>query len=99
MRARTFLASLYLLNFIIGISATIYVLDSSWNNLGTWHTAFYIYYLVLGFCGVAVALWIVIDGKHIERCVVKIKDLERRIQDFETQIDRIKTLRLKGTST
>ncbi len=94
MRMRTLLAYIHLLNFLIGIFATGYVLNSSWDYLETWQISLYIYYLVLGFCGVAIACWIVVDGKHIEHCSVEIQDLERRIQDLERQIDRIKTLRL-----
>jgi hypothetical protein len=94
MRMRTFLACMYLLNFLIGIFATGYILNSSWHNLQTWQIFLYIYYLVLGFCGVAIACWIVMDGKHIERCAVEIRDLERRILDLERQIDRIKTVKL-----
>jgi len=52
--------------------------------------AVYVYYLVLGFCGVAIAYWIAMDGKHIERYAVEIQDLERRILDLEKKIDRIK---------
>jgi len=95
MRARTFLAFMYLLNFVIGIFATVYILNSSWNSLETWQMSLYIYYLVLGFCGVAVACWIVMDGKHIEHCALEIQDLERRIQYLEKQIDSIKALNLR----
>jgi hypothetical protein len=94
MRMRTFLAYMYLLNFVIGIFATVYFLNSSWSYLETWQMSLYFYYLVLGFCGVAVAFWIVMDGKHIEHCSVEIQNLERRILDLERQINRIKTLRL-----
>ena len=94
MRARTFLAFMYLLNFVIGIFATVYILNSSWNHLETWQISLYIYYLVLGFCGVAIACWIVMDGKHVEHCAVEIRNLEKRILDLERQIDRIKTVRL-----
>jgi hypothetical protein len=93
---RTFLASTHLLNFLIGIFATGYVLNSSWDHLETWQISLYIYFLVLGFCGVVIACWIVMDGKHIERCAVEIQELERRILDLERQIDRIKTVRLSG---
>jgi len=91
---RTLLASIHLLNFLIGILATGYVLNTSWNYLETWQISLYIYYLVLGFCGVAIACWIVMDGKHIQHCTVEIRDLEKRILDLERQIDRIKTVKL-----
>ena len=94
MRMRTFLACIHLLNFLIAIFATGYVLNSSRGNLETWQISLYIYYLVLGFCGVAIACWIVMDGKHIESCAVEIRDLEKRILDLERQINRIKTVRL-----
>lgn len=94
MRARTSLACMYLLNFVIGIFATVYVLNSSWSYLETWQISLYLYYLVLGLCGVVTATWIVMDGKHIAHCTVEIQDLERRILDLERQIDRIKTLKL-----
>jgi len=98
MRMRTLLAYIHLLNFLIGIFATVYVISSSWDYLENWQTSLYIYYLVLGFCGVAVACWIVMDGKHIEHCAVEIRNLERRILDLERQIDRIKTLSLSKSS-
>lgn len=94
MRMRTLLAYVHSLNFLIGIFATGYVLNSSWDYLETWQISLYLYYLVLGFCGVAIACWIMMDGKHIEHCTVEIQDLERRILDLEKQIDRIKTLKL-----
>jgi len=52
--------------------------------------ALYVYYLVLGFCGVAISYWIALDGKHIEHCAVNIQDLERRILDLERKIAYIK---------
>ncbi|MGQ9459845.1 MAG: hypothetical protein ACUVRA_01250 [Candidatus Bathyarchaeaceae archaeon] len=94
MRMRTLLATIHLLNFLIGIIATGYILNSSWNNLENWQLSFYIYYLVLAFCGVSIACWIIMDGRHIERCAVEIRNLEKRILDLERQIDRIKTLKL-----
>ena len=94
MKARTLLAGMYLMNFVIGIFATVYVLNSSWSHIETWQVFLSVYYLVLGLCGVTVACWIVIDGTHIERCAVEIRDLERRLVDLERQIDRIKTLKL-----
>jgi len=88
------LAFMYLLNFVIGIFATVYILNSSWAHIETWQISLYIYYLVLSFCGVAVACWIMMDGKHIEHCAVEIQNLEKRILDLEKQIDRIKTLKM-----
>ena len=92
---RTFLAYLHLLNFLIGIFATIYVLNIFWNYLEAWQIVLYIYYLVLGFCGVAIAYWIVADGKDIKHGVVEIQDLERRILDLERKINHIKTRALE----
>ena len=87
---RTFLAYTHLLNFLIAIFATSYALNVFWNALETWQMALYVYYLVLGFCGVAIAYWIAMDGKYIEHCAVNIEDLERRILDLERKIDHIK---------
>lgn len=92
---RMFLASLHLLNFLIGIFATIYVLNIFWNYLEAWQLVLYIYYLVLGFCGVVITYWIVMDGKDIEHGVVEIQDLERRILDLERKINDIKTRTLE----
>ncbi|MDH5419334.1 MAG: hypothetical protein OEY39_07820 [Candidatus Bathyarchaeota archaeon] len=90
MKMRTFLAYTHLLNFLIGIFATGYVLNVFWSFLETWQMSLYVYYLVLGFCGMAIAYWIAMDGKHIEHCTVEIQDLERRILDLERRIDHIK---------
>jgi hypothetical protein len=50
---------------------------------------------VLGFCGVVITYWIVMDGKDIEHGVVEIQDLERRILDLERKINDIKTRTLE----
>jgi len=85
-------------NFLIGIFATGYILNSSWDYLERWQISLYIYYLLLGFCGLAIACWVVMDRKHIESCAVEIRDLERRLLDLERQIDRIKTVRLSKST-
>lgn len=90
MKMRTFLAYTHLLNFLFGIFATVYVLGVFWSFLEMWQMSLYVYYLVLGFCGVALAFWIAMDGKHIEHCTVEMKDLERRILDLERKIDYVK---------
>ena len=90
MKMRTSLAYTHLLNFLIGIIATGYVLNVFWNHLETWQLTLYAYYIVLGFCGVAIAYWIALDGRHIERSAVAIRDLEKRILDLEKKIDCIK---------
>jgi len=95
MKMRTFLVYLHLLNFLIGIFATSYVLTIFWNNLEAWQTVLYIYYLVLGFCSVAIVCWIVWERKDIENGVVEIQDLEKRLLDLERKIDRIKTRALE----
>jgi len=61
---RTFLAYFHLLNFLIMIFVTVYVLNSFWGQMDDWWLAIYGYYLILGFSGVAIALWIAIDGKE-----------------------------------
>ena len=95
MKMRTFLAYLHLLNFLIGIFATGYVLTIFWNNLETWQTVLYFYYLVLGFCSVAIVYWIAWEGKNIEQGVDEIQDLQKRILELEKSINRIKTRALE----
>ena len=72
------------------IFATVYVLNSLWGNLETWRLALYSYYIVAGFCGVAIALWIDIDGKRLERYAVKIRSLEEKLVALEKKIRIIK---------
>jgi hypothetical protein len=90
LRMRTFLAYFHLLNFLIMIFATVYVLNSLWGQLETWNLTLYIYYLILGLCGVAMACWIAIDGKRLERYAVKIRSLEEKLVAVEKKIRIIK---------
>ena len=87
---RTFLAYFHLLNFVIMIFATVYVLAGLWGQLETWSLTLYIYYMVLGFSGVAISCWIAIDGKRLERYAVKIRDLEKKLIAVEKKIRIIK---------
>ena len=90
MRMRTFLAYFHLLNFLIMIFATVYVLNSLWGQLETWMLALYIYYLILGLSGGAIACWIAIDGKRLERYAVNIRKLEKKLIELEKKIRIIK---------
>ncbi|MGD2066401.1 MAG: hypothetical protein PVI43_04425 [Candidatus Bathyarchaeota archaeon] len=90
MRMRTFLAYFHLLNFVIMIFATLYVLNSQWLQMEEWMLALYIYYVILGLSGVSIALWIAIDGKRLERYAAHIKKLEEKLIELEKKIRLIK---------
>jgi predicted membrane protein len=90
MRMRSFLAYFHLLNFVIMIFATVYVLTSLWGQLETWRLALYSYYIIAGFCGVAIACWIAVDGKRLERYAANIRKLEEKLIALEKKIRIIK---------
>ena len=87
---RTFLACFHLLNFIVMIFLTVYLLNSIWGQTEEWLLTVYTYYLVLGFSGVSIALWIAIDGKRLERYAANIKKLEEKLSSLEKKIKIIK---------
>lgn len=72
------------------IFATVYVLNSLWGQLETWSLTLYIYYMILGFCGVAIACWIAIDGKRLEHYAANIGKLEKKLIELEKKIKVIK---------
>ena len=90
MRVRTFLACFHLLNFLIMIFATIYILNSFWGQLEAWRLALYSYYLIMGLSGAAIAYWIAIDGKRLERYAANIEELEKKLLKLEQRIKIIK---------
>jgi len=90
MRMRTFLAYFHLLNFVIMIFATIYILNSQWGQIENWILTLYIYYIILGLSGVSLAAWIAIDGKRLERYAAHIKKLEEKLIALEKKIRLIK---------
>ena len=87
---RTFLAYFHLLNFVIMILATAYVLNSLWGQLETWNLILYIYYMILGLSGIAIALWIAIDGKRLERYAANVRKMEEKLVELEKKIRIIK---------
>ena len=72
------------------IFATVYVLSSLWGQLETWNLALYIYYIILGLSGVAIASWIAIDGKRLERYAANIRKMEEKLGELEKKIRTIK---------
>lgn len=90
MRIRTVLAYFHLLNFAIMIFATIYVLVNLWGQLQTWNLILYIYYVILGCSGIAIAYWIAIDGKRLERYAAIAKKMEEKLLALEKKIRIIK---------
>jgi hypothetical protein len=87
---RTFLAYFHLLNFLIMIFVTVYLLNNFWGQLEDWLLAIYSYYVILGVSGVVIALWIAIDGKRLERYAVKIREMETKLTALEKKIRTIK---------
>lgn len=91
MKARTLVIGMYLVNFLVGVFSSLYLLASLWHHIERWQVAHYVYYMVLALCGVVLSLWLATDGQYIESCAVKLRDLESRILDFEKRINNIKT--------
>ena len=87
---RTFLAYFNLLNFLVMIFVTVYVLYSSWGQMQDWWLAIYSYYVILGCSGVVIALWIAIDGKRLEHYAVRIRNLEKKLIELEKKVRLIK---------
>jgi predicted membrane protein len=87
---RTFLAYFHLLNFVIMIFVTAYVLNSLWGQLETWNLILYIYYIILGLSGVAIAFWIAIDGKRLEGYAANVRKMEEKLVELEKKIRIIK---------
>ena len=87
------MAYFHLLNFLIMIILTIYLLNNFWGQMEDWLLAIYSYYLILGLSGVVIAFWIAIDGKRLERYAIKIRELEKKLIAVEQKIRSIKKLR------
>ena len=90
MRVRTFLSFFHLLNFLIMIIVTFYLLNNYWGQIKDWLLAIYGYYVIVGISGVIIALWIAIDGKRLEGYAIKIKKLERKLVGVEVKIRNLK---------
>jgi len=74
------------------ILLTAYVLSSLWGQLETWSLALYIYFMILGLSGVAIAFWIAIDGKRLELYAANVRKLEEKLIEVEKKIRIIKPL-------
>lgn len=84
------MAYFHLLNFLIMIILTIYLLNNFWGQMEDWLLAIYSYYLILGLSGVVIAFWIAIDGKRLERYAIKIRELEKKLVAVEQKVRSIK---------
>jgi len=84
------LAYFNLLNFLVMIFVTVYVLYSFWVQMQDWWLALYSYYVILGCSGVVMALWIAIDGKRLEHYAVRIRNLEKKLIELEKKVRLIK---------
>jgi len=72
------------------IFSIIYILISRWGEMETWISTLYIYYIIVGLSGIALAFWIAIDGKRLERYSEKIRNLEKKFIALEQKIKIIK---------
>ena len=90
MRIRSFLAGFHLINFLVMIVSIIFILNSLWGELEAWISTLYIYYIIVGLSGIALALWIAIDGKRLERYAEKIRNLEKKFIALEQKIKIIR---------
>lgn len=90
MRARTVLAYFHLLNFAIMVILTVYLLNVYWVEMEEWWMAVYGYYLILGFSGMAISVWMALDGRRLERYATNMKKLEEKLILLEKKIRIIK---------
>jgi predicted membrane protein len=72
------------------IFSIIYILNSLWGELETWISTLYIYYIIVGLSGIALAFWLAIDGKRLETYAEKIRTLEKKFIALEQKIKIIK---------
>lgn len=79
-----------LVNFLVMIFVTVYVLSSSWGQMLDWWLAIYIYYMILGFSGVVLSLWVSLDGKRLEHYSIKLRSLEKKLLELEKKVKLIK---------
>jgi predicted membrane protein len=89
-RMRTFLAFFHMMNFLIMIFATIYILYSFGGQLEAWRLPLYTYYLIMGLSGAAIAYWIAIDGKRLENYAANLEQLQQKLLKLEQTIKIIK---------
>ena len=90
MRIRTFLAFFNLVNFLVMIFVTAYIMYNFWDQIQDWWLVLYSYYVILGCSGLVIAFWIGIDAKRLERYSEKIKNLEKKLIELEKKIKLIK---------
>ena len=90
VRMRTVLAYFQLVNFVVMIIVTAYVMSSYWGQMQDWWLALYMYYIILGCSGAVIAVWIGLDGKRLEHYSVKIRSLEKKLNELEKKIKLIK---------
>ncbi|MFC1486542.1 hypothetical protein ACFLRN_02480 [Thermoproteota archaeon] len=90
MRIRTFLAFFNLVNFLVMIFVTAYIMYNYWDQIQDWWLVLYSYYVILGCSGLVIAFWIGIDAKRLERYSEKIKNLEKKLIELEKKIKLIK---------
>lgn len=83
---RTILAYFQLVNFLVMIFMTVFVLSTYWGQLQDWWLLLYSYYVILGCSGVIISAWIGIDGKRLENYATKIRKLEQKLIDLEKKI-------------
>jgi len=89
LRMRTVLAYFHLVNFLVMIFVTVFVLSTYWGQLQEWWLLLYSYYVILGGSGVIIALWIALDGKRLEKYSVKIRKLEQKLIELDRKIKLI----------
>ena len=88
---RTFLSYFNLVNFIVMILVTVYVMLNFWEQLHDWWLGIYTYYIILGISGIVLSLWIALDGKRLTNYAAKLKILEKNLADLEKKIKLIKS--------
>jgi len=87
---RTFLAYFNLVNFVVMIFVTVYVLSSFWGQLQDFWLVLYGYYVILGCSGVAVSFWIGIDGNRLDSYSKRARILEKKLIELEKKVRLIK---------
>jgi len=83
MNLRKFVVDVYIGVFFLAIGGIALIPGEVWQYISDWQKVLFVFYILVGFCGVLVAYWVYEDDGAIRRIEEQNHLLRKRIEELE----------------
>lgn len=87
MNLREFVVWIYIGALSLSICGILAIPWQTWSYIGTWQILLFVFYILVGFCGILIAYWVSVDYERIIELEIAH---DKRLEKLREEIKKLK---------